>query len=142
MNIDLTLIDALIASYCDSALRKDPDAMLALYDESVRLFDLWDQAEVRGRAAWAPVVRDWLGGLGDETVHVRFEDVEIQVAADTALVTGFVHFEARNSSGAKLRSMKNRLTWSLARRGDGWKIVHQHTSLPIDPKTIAPKFNA
>ena len=136
-----TAIQALIGQYCTAALNKDADAMLRLYDENVRLFDMWDKAEVRGLTVWAPIVRGWLGGLGMETVHVSFNQVEVQAGPDLAALTAFVHYQARDQSGAMLRKMMNRLTWSLVRRGADWKISHQHTSIPIDPKTIAPKFN-
>jgi hypothetical protein len=32
--------------------------------------------------------------------------------------------------------MHNRLSWTLARRGAGWRIVHEHTSAPIDFGTM------
>lgn len=141
MTTDTPQIHALIAHYCTAALKKDADAMLRLYDENVLLFDMWDRSAVRGLAEWAPIVRNWLGGLGAETLHVEFKPVETQAGADLAVLTAFVHYEARNASGAVLRQMRNRLTWSLVRRGADWKILHQHTSIPIDSKTIAPKFD-
>lgn len=142
MATDTPQIHALIAHYCAAALKKDVDAMLRLYDERVLLFDMWDRSAVRGLAEWAPVVRGWLGGLGPETVHVEFAQVETQAGPDLAVLTAFVHYQARNEAGVVLRQMMNRLTWSLVRRGADWKILHQHTSIPIDSKTIAPKFNS
>ncbi|HEY4247093.1 MAG TPA: nuclear transport factor 2 family protein [Lacunisphaera sp.] len=141
MTTDIPLINGLITRYCTAALKKDAGAMLRLYDENVLLFDMWDRSAVRGLAEWAPIVRDWLGGLGSETVHVEFEQVDVQAGTDVAVLTAFVHFQARDATGAMLREMRNRLTWSLVRRGVDWKILHQHTSIPIDSKTIAPKFN-
>ena len=142
MNTATQQIHALIGQYSDAALRKDAEAMLRLYDENVRLFDLWDKASVRGKLEWAPIVRDWLGGLGTESVHVEFEQIEVQVAPELAVLTAFVHYQARDRAGVVLRKMMNRLTWSLVRRGADWKIIHQHTSIPIDPQTIVPKFNS
>lgn len=46
-----------------------------------------------------------------------------------------VTFAAVSEQGERLRSMTNRLTVHLARRGDAWKIVHEHSSLPIDMET-------
>ena len=142
MDTDLDKIHALIDQYGWAAQQKDPESMLRLYGEQVRIFDLWDQASVRGLAEWALIVRHWLGNLGTETVHVEFEQTEVIVEGDLAVVTAFVHYQARDAAGAVLRKMKNRLTWSLARRGPDWRIVHQHTSIPIDSQKIAPKFNA
>jgi len=141
MNTDNQQIHALIRKYCESVLNKDADALLRLYEEHVRLFDMWNQPCVRGMAEWAPIVRHWLGGLGTESVHVEFKEVEVQVERDLAVLTSFVHYQARDSAGVVLRKMMNRLTWMLVRHASGWRIVHQHTSIPIDSKTIAPKFN-
>jgi uncharacterized protein (TIGR02246 family) len=141
MSNDARPIHALIEQYCDAALRKDAEAMPRLYDADVRIFDLWDRPSVRGQAEWAPTVRRWLGGLGTETVHVTFEEVEIRTASDLATVTAFVRYQARDQAGAVLRQMVSRLTWSLARRDPDWRIIHQHTSIPIDSQSIAPKFN-
>jgi ketosteroid isomerase-like protein len=30
-----------------------------------------------------------------------------------------------------LRSLQDRLTWVLVRKGGGWLITHQHTSFPV-----------
>jgi len=141
MVTDNPQIHALVTHYCTAALTKDADAMLRLYDESVLLFDMWDRSAVRGLAEWTPVVRGWLGGLGSETVHVEFEQIDIQAGPDLTVLTAFVRYQARDKAGTMLRQMKNRLTWSLLRRGADWKIIHQHTSIPIDSKTIAPKFD-
>jgi ketosteroid isomerase-like protein len=141
MATDPSQFHALITHYCSAALKKDAAAMLRLYDESVVLFDLWDRSAVRGLAEWAPIVRGWLGGLGSETVHVEFEEVDVQAGPDLAVLTAFVRYQARDETGTVLRQMTNRLTWSLVGRGADWKILHQHTSIPIDSKTIAPKFN-
>ena len=141
MDSDTQQIHALIAQYCASALNKDAEAFLRLYEERVRIFDMWNQPCVRGMAEWAPAVRNWLGSLGTESVHVAFEQVELQVERDLAVLTAFVHYQARDPAGAVLRKMMNRLTWALVRHGAAWRIVHQHTSIPIDSKTIAPKFN-
>ena len=35
-----------------------------------------------------------------------------------------------DADGNEERSMNNRLTWALRKDGDGWKIVHEHTSAP------------
>ena len=38
--------------------------------------------------------------------------------------------------GKELRSMDNRITWVLRKNSEGaWKIVHEHTSAPVDFET-------
>ena len=36
------------------------------------------------------------------------------------------------ADGVPQRTMTNRLTWVLIRHGHDWRIVHEHTSAPID----------
>jgi ketosteroid isomerase-like protein len=40
-----------------------------------------------------------------------------------------------------VRSLDNRLTAILRPHGDGWKIVHEHTSSPLDVETAKVMFN-
>ena len=42
-------------------------------------------------------------------------------------------YAAIDPKGTELRSMQNRLTWVLKPEGDGWKIPHEHTSVPLGP---------
>jgi len=144
MKSDTEKIHALIEQYCRAALQKDPDAMLQLYDGDVRIFDLWDRASVRGTAEWSPLVRHWLGSLGPETVHVAFEQIEVQVERDLAVLTAFVHYQARDPAGTVLREMTNRLTWSLARREPGCRAAGSNPRLSTGPRgnALQPSLNS
>ncbi len=51
---------------------------------------------------------------------------------DVAFGRAFVRFSAEAADGTELRSLNNRLTLVLKRQAEGWKIVHEHTSAPID----------
>jgi hypothetical protein len=77
--------------YKQSAWEKDTESMIGLYDDSVVIFDMWDQGYQSGLKEWSLVIKDWLGSLGDEKVNVIFEMIEIherdQVAFGSALIT-------------------------------------------------------
>jgi ketosteroid isomerase-like protein len=48
-------------------------------------------------------------------------------------------FRGFSAAGEELRSVDNRLTWVLRSRPDGsWRIVHEHTSVPIALETSRP----
>ena len=132
---------ALFQAYSMAARNKDAAAMLALYDDEVLAFDMWGAWSLDGIEAVRAMVQNWFGGLGEETVGVSFELVKAQYGADLASACAIVSFSAASPQGAVLRSMQNRLTWVAARRGDGWKIIHQHISSPIDPKTVSVIFS-
>ena len=57
--------------------------------------------------------------------------------------TGTVRFvEPYVSRRAILRSLSNRMTVAMQRRGDDWKVVHEHTSAPIEHGTLKAQLQA
>jgi len=131
--------EELLDRYAAAARAKDAEAFLDLYADDVRSFDLWGVWSYDGKDALRGMVGEWFGSLpDDETVVVRFDEIRTETGADVAAVTAFTTFAAETPDGTELRSMNNRLTWILRRDGDGWKIVHEHTSAPAgDDGTVS-----
>ena len=77
----------------------------------------------------------WFESLGAERVVVELADIKITSGADLAFAHALVTYQGVASDGQKLRVMQNRLTWALQSRRGNWKIVHEHTSAPVDPAT-------
>ena len=78
-------------------------------------------------------------------MRVIFDDVQITVGQDLAVVSAIGTYASISTDGAELRSMQNRFTWALKLDGDAWKIVHEHTSTPIrssDTKAIFHRVEA
>jgi ketosteroid isomerase-like protein len=123
-------------AYRLAVLNRDVEGLLALYDKDIQAFDVWEAWSLLGEGEWREMNRDWLGSLGSESVVVEFEEIRTFQGGDTAGASAFGTFKAVSEAGEILRSMQNRLTWVAARKDDGWKIVHQHTSVPIDSKTL------
>jgi uncharacterized protein (TIGR02246 family) len=123
--------EEMLDRYVAAVRAKDVYAFLDLYADDTRNFDLWGVWSYDGKDALRPMVEGWFGSLpDDETVVVRFDEIRAETGADVAAVTAFTTFAAETPDGTELRSMNNRLTWILRRDGDGWKIVHEHTSAP------------
>ena len=77
------------------------------------------------------MVEEWFGSPDTAPqVAVEFDEVRTEVGDGVAAVSAFTIFRGLNADGVEERSMNNRLTWILRRDGDGWKIVHEHTSAP------------
>jgi len=127
--------------YKAAVFAKDVDSFIALYDEDVRVFDMWGAWSYNGIESWRQMAARWFGSLGTERVVVEFSDPQVIVAQDLAVVHAFVTYKAVTADGADVRSLDNRLTAILRPRGDGWKIVHEHTSSPIDFETAKVIFN-
>lgn len=128
-------IRRVLAGYKAAVFAKDVDAFAALYDEDVRVFDLWGAWSYTGADTWRRVAHDWFGSLGAERVAVAVDDMQATVGHDVAVVHAFLTYTSVSAEGQALRSMQNRLTWALRRRGVAWKIVHEHTSAPVDFET-------
>ncbi|NML31715.1 YybH family protein [Paraburkholderia antibiotica] len=129
-----------LKDYQAAVFAKDVNAFVALYDREVRIFDMWGAWSYEDVASWRQMVEGWFGSLGTERVIVDFSDVQTSVAGELAVAHAFVNYKAVDTNGAALRSMDNRLSLALRQAGGGWKIVHQHTSSPIETGTAQVLF--
>jgi len=134
LTIMAAIIDptALFDFFSDAVYNKDVEAYLELYDEQVLVFDMWQAWSYEGLPAWRKMVEGWFSSLGSDRDRVTFRDKHVEVAGDMGFVTAIVRFAAVSEAGEELRFLDNRLSWVIRRSGDAWKIVHQHTSGPID----------
>lgn len=122
----------LFRAYQTAILLKDVERMVALYDDDVRLYDAWNAWACEGAPLWRKDVERWFESLATDTVEVGIEDARAEGGAGLIVASATVTFAAFSQAGERLRSMRNRMTWALAQRSGSWKIVHQHSSLPID----------
>ena len=127
----LQVLDA----YKAAVFAKDVAALVGLYDQDVCVFDLWGEWSYDGVEAWRKMVTVWFGSLGTERVAVNMERVQTILAHDVAVAYAFVTYKGVSAEGKELRAMQNRLTWVFKQKGDAWKIVHEHTSAPVDVET-------
>jgi ketosteroid isomerase-like protein len=123
--------------YKQSAWEKDTENMIDLYDDSVVIFDMWDQGYQTGLTGWSLVIKDWLGSLGDEKVNVIFEMIEIHEGDQVAFGSALITYQAISIDNVIIRSMKNRISLGFIKKNDLWKVVHQHTSAPINSELQA-----
>ncbi|GAB3536220.1 nuclear transport factor 2 family protein [Arthrobacter tecti] len=121
--------------YAAAVRAKDVGGLLSLYDDGVRLFDLWVVWSHEGASAWRTSVEEWFGSLGEQSVGVDFADVQTTVTDTLATLHAIITYREVSSTGEELGSMQNRLTWVLQKFDDGWRIVHEHTSAPVDFET-------
>ena len=133
----MSIPDPRLLSICDnyvSAVRKkDVTAFLSLYYPTARVFDTWGTWSHEGEPARRKVIEQWFGSLGEERVAVTFDRVQTTITNDLACLTARAVFAALAPDGTELRSMQNRLTWVLQPDGNSWKIIHEHTSVPLGP---------
>jgi ketosteroid isomerase-like protein len=131
-------VTAALVAYRAAVYAKDVDAFCALYDADVHVFDMWGQWQQQGLAAWREMAQGWFSSVGDELVIVEITKVHAEQAGELAFGHACLRFSAQAADGTTLRSMSNRLTLAMRQRAGQWKIVHQHTSAPIDPSSGKP----
>lgn len=120
-----------LEAYKAAVLEKDVDAFMRLYDQKVRVFDMWGVWSYEGAAAWRKMIETWFGSLGNELVKVSMDDVQATAGRELAMVSAIVTYAGVSAEEEELRAMQNRLTWVLKPEGGAWKIVHEHTSAPV-----------
>lgn len=118
--------------YKNFAWQKDSESMINLYDDNVVVFDMWNTEYYSSLAEWSPIVKQWLGGLRDERVNVIFERIEIQNGQAISFASATIIYQAISAENKIVRSMRNRITLGLTKTENGWKVIHQHTSAPIN----------
>jgi uncharacterized protein (TIGR02246 family) len=121
--------------YASAVRDKDAERLLDLYDDDVRVFDLWSEWSYDGKAAWRLAIAQWFGSLGEETMRVVFDDVRSVVGEDLAMIHAIISYREVRQDGTEGNAMDNRLTWVLHNTGRRWRIMHEHTSAPIDGGT-------
>jgi ketosteroid isomerase-like protein len=109
-----------------AALReRDAAGFLATYAAGAVVFDLAPPLahalDPEGVAAW---MASWDGAIGNEiALHM------VQVAGDIGHAAGLERLTG--TQGGEARDIWFRFTLCFARTAGGWRITHEHTSLPV-----------
>src|ERR1700678_221326 len=90
-------IEKLLHAYVAAVYAKDVNAYMALYDEHVRIFDMWEKWACEGAGEWRKSAEGWFNSLGAERVVVEADEINIQVADCLATLDGFVKFTAQSA---------------------------------------------
>jgi len=129
-------IELLFEAYKNAVYQKDLEAFAAIFDEHVLAFDMWMQWTYKGLDAWRAMAKDWFTSLATDRDVVTFSNIQIHASGAIATATAFVRFTAVSEKGEELRYLENRLTWVAQQKEGAWKIIHQHTSSPINFETM------
>ena len=105
---------------------KDAAAVVKQYTSDALLFDL---APPLARRIDANQLSQWLD-TWDGPVNQELRDMKIVVRGDLAFAYGFIHVSAKTNSGEDA-AWWMRATACLTKQGGGWKIMHEHTSVPF-----------
>ena len=127
---DEDAIRALIDASARAIRAGDVDALLALCEPDIVVFDLMPPLLHAGSDAVRAV---WSAALASYAPPIEYEVFRLEVAVDGA--AAFAHAVTR--FGGTRRDGTHapiwlRVTWGLRRGRGGWRIAHQHASVPFD----------
>lgn len=104
--------------------------MVASADPAIVSFDLQPPLRLVGAAARDPAgLEDWFA-TWDGPIACDFEIAEIMVGGDLAVAHGLTNLQGDKTGYGPIDSWF-RSRFVLARRADGWRIVHAHHSYPM-----------
>jgi PhnB protein len=120
-------IKAVIEDWAEAMRRKDASRVLAHGTEDAIIFSLApplkaSDSDPDGLEQWFST---WKGPLG-----FTFQDLDISPSGDIAFATALAHLSGEKNDGQK-PALWYRLTLGLKRTDNGWKIAHQHESVPF-----------
>ncbi|AYC30567.1 YybH family protein [Paenisporosarcina cavernae] len=136
---NFSTVQEVLENYKAAAEAQDVEQFLTNYNEDIHLFDCWGSWECKGKENWRSSVTAWFSDLENEGVDLRvsFTDSKIDEGTDVAFARCNVTFAGhKRLDGSKLREMTNRFTFGFRKIENEWKIVHEHSSLPIDLETF------
>jgi len=126
--------------YKSAVFSKDVDAFVALYDQDVRVFDMWGEWSYTGVEAWRGMVTNWFSSLDSERVVVAFDEVQVATTNELATASALITYKGVSAQNEALRAMQNRITMVLKHTNGMWKIIHEHSSAPVDFETAKVIF--
>lgn len=126
--------------YAKAVNASDVDALLALYADDVHVFDMMEPFERHGRESGREMMQAWLGDAS-ATQDCAIEDISVIESGDLATARAAVRYGVTMADGTH-HTMWGRATWTLRRIDGKWKIVTEHTSVPLGAEDMQPRFEA
>jgi ketosteroid isomerase-like protein len=129
---DSTASDAAVLAVIDTLrkahLDKNAGLFAAQFSPDAAIFNLAPPlvhhgVDLREKQAW---MDSWA-----TPIEIDARDLNVTVSGDFAFVHGFLHLSGTKKGADYPVSFWMRETVCLERQGSGWRIVHEHTSVPF-----------
>ena len=124
---DIVAIRALLQDLERAYHAKHAEAIARLYTADARIADLAPPLMRRGLDPAA--VQAWLDGW-QGPVRITARDTEVQADGDLAVAYGLELTRVTTGDGEHV-AWWSRATFVFARTPEGWRITHQHNSVPF-----------
>ncbi len=126
-------LKALIAERVAAVAARDPGPLEARTHPEVRTFDVLPPLQTRGAGAMGQHLAAWFDAYRDGPRY-EVRDLEVDAEGDLGYAAFLYRVSGTLTSQAEV-DMWVRATLVLRRGPDGWRIVHDHESVPFDPAT-------
>jgi ketosteroid isomerase-like protein len=113
-----------------AAWAKDIDELMAVYSADVVYFDIVPPLRYTGADALRGRFTDWFSRW-QGPIRQELAELEVLVSGDVAAAHMLVRAGGTTTAGLELDYWV-RLSDFFRRGDDGWRITHEHVSLPID----------
>jgi uncharacterized protein (TIGR02246 family) len=137
---DEAAIRALEAQFATAVNAKNVDAIMKVYTPDVFVFDVVPPRQYVGAAAYR---KDWEGFIGGFKGPIKFEvnDVAVSVEGPVAWGHSVQRVVGTDPTGAASDTTV-RVTDVYRKTADGWRIVQEHVSVPVDLATGKPDLQS
>lgn len=132
-------IQSVFDRYVAAVQAADVEALLSLYADDVHVFDMMEPFERHGNETSREPIEAWFSHENGQQSCV-IEDLHIEESGDLALARASVCYGMTMADGTK-EQMWNRATWGLRRVGEEWKIILEHTSVPLSGEDMQPIYD-
>lgn len=131
-------IQKLMDDWREALSTKDLDRLLRHYHADVRFFDAVPPHEQQGADAYRRTWENMMPHL-PEALGSEMRDVRITAEGNVAFASCLQRLTDRKTNEAATCGWV-RVTICFHRKSDGWKVVHEHVSVPFQPQTGAAAF--
>lgn len=131
-------IKQLMEEWRDALTAKDLDRLLKHYDPEVRFFDAVPPHEHQGAMAYRQTWEYMMPFL-PEVLGSEVRELQITAEGNLAFASCLQRLTDRKTNEAATCGWV-RVTICFQRKEDGWKVVHEHVSVPFNPQTAQAAF--
>lgn len=132
-------IQGLVEEWAAAVRAKDVDRMLRHYADDVLVYDLAAPLETQGKAYLREHWTAWFASI-DGPLGCEHEHLKITASDEVAFCTALTHNTGTRKDGVKM-DFWVRVTVGLRKVSGGWKVIHEHVSVPFDMETTKACFN-
>ncbi|MDP2714422.1 nuclear transport factor 2 family protein [Rheinheimera sp.] len=132
-------ITDLLANWANAVRAKDVSKIMTLYHNDIVAFDAIAQLQFKGKADYREHWQRCMEFCSGESMF-ELHQLKVQANEQLAFSHSLTHCGGTNDKG-EMQSCWMRATQCWQHGSDGWKIVHEHYSMPFDMESGAMLSN-